>query len=97
MSHDEIAALLTQSAANLKIDLKEDVGKVSYYAAERMDHLATIANEPGYDEAVKAARDSIMIKAGIAGANEGTAADAEFRGIVHGMLWAGAKAAVGLL
>lgn len=69
-------------------DLKVSTLEAATYTAQRADHLATIAatGEPGLDEAVEAARDSVLTFLGIEAVAAADAADARIVGLVHGAL-----------
>ena len=68
-------ASLTNSAAD-----------VAEYAAGRSAYLATLVGQPGFEEAVVAERQSVMLHAGIAAVNEADQIDAALAGVIEGAL-----------
>lgn len=88
----EFERLLKEAAGRLGRDLTGNLDEVRAYASERMLHLSTIINEPGYEEALLAERDAVAMKAGLAAVDAGDAADAELRGLIAGALGVAARA-----
>lgn len=82
MITSQLAAFAEQTGR----DLKADVAAVGAYAAERAAHLATLAGQPGFEDAALAERDNVVLKAGIAAANRGDATDQRLIGIIQGTL-----------
>ena len=87
----ELAELLESTAQRLGTDLQEDVLAIREYASERMLHLSTCVDQPGYDQALIAERDSVALFAGISAVHVADAADRELLGIVAGALAIGAR------
>lgn len=71
---------------DLKIGSEEARAEIAAYAAERADSLALAVGEPGYDEALIAARDSVALKAGIVAVDEADEVDANILGLIAGLL-----------
>lgn len=59
---DELGALLREQADQLGVELAGDYNDAVAFAAERAAHLSTITHEPGFDEAVRAERDSVVLR-----------------------------------
>lgn len=84
----EFKALFDESLTRLGGNIKTTSDELSTYASAHADRLATILsnNEPGFDQAVIAARDAVALKAGLlAGATAG-AIDREWLGLIAGGL-----------
>jgi len=58
----EIGLLLSEQADQLGIELSGDYEEAVQFATERAVHLSTITHEPGFDEAVQAERDSVVLR-----------------------------------
>jgi hypothetical protein len=87
-TREEFKALFDETLTRLGGNLKVTSDELSKYAAERADKLATILsnNEPGFDQAVIAARDSVALKAGLAAGATAGAIDREWLGLIAGGL-----------
>ena len=85
---DAIAASLRETGGSLKTSSAE----VAAYAATRAAHLATISNEPGFDEALIAERDNVLAFAGVSAVRNADAVDARIIGLIHGALAVGVAA-----
>lgn len=83
---------LGQRLDELLASYRGGLNSVREYAAQRMLDLADALGEPGYEEAVKAARDSIALEAGMAAVDAADATDREMLGAIGGFLTAGAEA-----
>jgi len=68
--------------------------EIAIYATEQAVKLSQLVDQPGYAEAVIAARDSIALRAGIAASDTADASDSRILGILEGALFMGAKALV---
>lgn len=91
---EEFKLTLQGASKRLGRHLTENMSEVGSYAGERMKHLATIVDEPGFALALVAERDSVAVKAGISTVDGADAADVELRGIILGALAIGARALV---
>lgn len=69
--------------------------EVAAYAAEQAAMLKNVANQPGYHQAVLAARDNVALKAGIKASEQADATDSRIIGIIEGALFMGAKVLAG--
>ena len=83
---DQLAALIKEHAEELDDSLTGDLKVVAAYANERLQHLKSIANQPGFRLAVIAERDSIALKAAGRAIDQAVAADARLIGIVDGAI-----------
>lgn len=89
---NELGKLLSDAVKETGQDLKGDLQVVTAYAAERTAVLATLVGQPGFEEAVRAERDNVALKAGIASVAAADAFDQRVVGIIQGALFIGAKA-----
>lgn len=80
------AQLIAGEAAAVGKQISANLDEVRAYAAERMLHLSTIVGERGYEEALVAERDSVLLRLGIAAVNSADAADQRIIGAVAGAL-----------
>ena len=87
----EFEELLTSTIQGTSISTAE----VAAYAAEQAAKLKNVANQPGYHEAVKAARDNVALKAGINASEQADATDSRILGVIEGALFMGAKVLAG--
>ena len=92
---DELLALLKAAAAELGDLGLENLDDARAYAAERARHLATLVNEPGFDEAVTAERDAVLLRLGISAVDTADSADQRVIGMLHAALQIAAKALSG--
>ena len=88
----DFVELLERTAKETGRSLKASAVEVATYAADRAAYLATISGEPGFEQAVKAERDSVTLRAGIAAVAEADAIDQRVVGIIHTGLLIGARA-----
>lgn len=84
---DRLKAELEDAGADIETDCEE----LRLYVAERTNHLSTIVDQPGYELALIAERDSIALKAGIFAVNAGVAAEQRWTGMIQGVLITVAK------
>ena len=82
----ELEALLTDAIAETGASLQQGAAELAAYAAERAAHLATLVDDPGFQEAVRAERDAVALKAGITAVQQADAADARIVGVIQGAL-----------
>lgn len=92
----DVQTLLRDSLRELQADLQLDLADLATYTAQRTAHLSTIAGLPGFDEAVIAERDAIALRAGINAVNAADKVDSRLIGLLHGVLFLGAKMAAGV-
>lgn len=78
--------LLETAARETGAQLKRSAFEVAAYTAQRTAHLASIAGQAGFAEAVTAERDAVATFAGIRAVAEADAADHRILGIIEGAL-----------
>ena len=71
---------------DLKLGAEEARSELALYASERAAALSLSVGEPGYQEAVTAARDSVALKAGIVAVGQADQADQHTLGLIAGAL-----------
>ena len=91
-----ISDLLKNALRETGRDAQANLDEVRVYTAQRLIHLATCVGQPGYEEALVAEKDNVLLKAGIAAVNVADAADAKIIGIVVGAMSVGAHAIAGV-
>jgi len=87
----QIVGLIEAAAARLGRTLGEDAAELGSYAADRARHLAGLVGQAGFEEALLAERDAVILKAGLLAIAAGDAADAELAGIIGGALGMAAR------
>ena len=92
---DELLALLKSAADELGDLGLENLDDARAYAAERARHLASIVSEPGFDEAVIAERDAVLLRLGISAVDTADGIDQRVIATVHTVLRIAAKALSG--
>jgi len=83
---DDILVQLKAQAAEVGQDLADTGEALAVYTAERLDHLALIAGEAGFEEAVVAERDNVALKATTDAVTEADAIDARVMAVLRGGL-----------
>jgi hypothetical protein len=83
---EALAELLKQHAEETSTSIKGDLQQIAAYANQRLAHLRSIVNEPGYRRAVIAERDSIALQAAGRAIDQADAADARLVGIIDGAI-----------
>jgi hypothetical protein len=73
---------LKETGASLSISTKE----LATYMHARAVHLASIAAEPGYDQALRAERNNVALKAGIIASGQLSSIDSRILGLIQGIL-----------
>jgi hypothetical protein len=86
--------LLEDALEETGLALKQRAQSIAVYMAERAAHLATIAHEPGFEQAVRAERNSVALRAGLSMSAEAESLDQRIIGIIQGALRIGAAALV---
>ncbi len=89
---EDIIGLIRQNAVEAGVDLAESLTEATAYAAERAEHLASIVGEIGFEEAVQAERDSVLLRATSDAIQSADQIDARLLGIVEGAMTLGARA-----
>lgn len=91
---DAIKETLDTALDEIGVDLKQETAAIAAYAAERATFLASIVGQPGYAEAVRAERDNVALRAGIATVAQATSAEQRLLGVLQAALQMGAAALV---
>lgn len=78
--------LIKQAAKDTGVALKMDAKALALYADQRAAHLVTLIGQNGYEDAVIAERDAVILKAGIASVNAADRMQARFIGVLEGAL-----------
>jgi hypothetical protein len=82
---------LAEHLDRLLREVRAESNSVRIYAAEIMADLAAAVGEPGYNEALLAARDAIALRAGVSAVDSADAADREVLGLIYGFLAGGVR------
>lgn len=77
---------ITDAARRLGVELHGSADKFHELGATLILNLELAFGEPGYDEALLAARDILALEAGINAVDMGDAAAAELKGVIFGFL-----------
>jgi len=88
--------LLEDTAKEMGRDLKGDLDSVRAFSAQRMAHLAGAIAEPGFQEALKAEKDAIILRAAGQAVKNADAVDQRLHSIVETALLIGSRALMGL-
>lgn len=89
---EQIMNLLRDESIAARDDLMAASEKVAEYAAEQAEQLAEIIGEEGFELAVIAARDNVLMQAGVNLVAQADASDARFVGLLQGAISLGARA-----
>ena len=89
---DQLIGTLNASAERLGTSFAEALEGQRQYISTTMLELSSAVEEPGFEEVLIAARDSIALNAGIAATEEADAVDMELIGILTGGLAIAARA-----
>lgn len=73
---------LKETGASMSASAKE----VAQFMHERALHLSAIAGQPGFDQALRAERNSVAMRAGLKLADNAELADQRLVGLIQGML-----------
>ena len=92
---NDLGAQLEATAQRLGMSLEGNADAWRAYAAERMLHLSTIIDQPGYAEAVATEAINVAMQAAGGAVNSADALDREIVGTVTGGLVVGARALSG--
>ena len=88
----ELIDLLRDAAHETGYELREELlVPVAAYTAERASFLSTLIGQPGFSEAVRAERDNVALKAGIAAVGSADKIESRLIGIVQAILAIGAR------
>jgi len=96
-TRQEFRDLFDQSVERLETNLQISTDDLAAIAAEESDRLARILenNEPGFEQALIAARDNVALRAGLAVGAFASGLDREWLGLIAGALRFAAGAAAG--
>lgn len=94
---EEIKAILLSAGKDLSDEARDRAGSVAAYAQERAAHLATLVGQPGFEEALKAERDNVALRAGLDLSEQAKSTDAKTIGVIHGLLGILSKVLAGAL
>lgn len=84
--------LLKDAVKETGVELRQSAADVAAYMGTRAVHLASISHEPGFEQAVRAERNSCALFAGIETAATADKADQRMLGFLQGLLGMGAAA-----
>lgn len=87
---EELKALLEDAVDETSGQMSMAADEAADYIAARAQHLAAAVGQAGFDEAVRAERNSVALHIGIMGVGNAAEVEARFVGIVHGALRIGA-------
>lgn len=82
----QFESMLKDAVAETGVRLKDTPRALALYMAERTLHLSTIAHEPGFEQAVRAERNSVALRAGIETHAQASALDFQLLGLIQGGL-----------
>ena len=88
---EDFMVQLEAAGRRLGRSASKDFKRVGAYAGERAKHLAKCYGKPGFDEAVEAEKDNVLLFAGMSAAMVADETDAELKGLMTGMLSLEAK------
>lgn len=89
---EEFVRQIEGTAARLGLTLEGNMDEVRALTSERMMHLSTIVDEPGYGEALLAETLRIALRAAGGAVDSADALDRELVGTIGGLLAMGARA-----
>lgn len=93
----ELLALFADALSEVRVDLAAaaNLDSVAQYASERAAHLSTLVDQPGFEQAVRAERDAVMLQLANTIVKRADVADRLARerltGLVQGSLAMGAR------
>lgn len=88
---EQLKNLLESALAETGADLQKTVSEVALYAAERTAILATLIGQPGYELAVIAERDNVVLMSGLQAVDQADAVRQRIIGVIQGALFLGAQ------
>lgn len=88
----EFVRLIEDAVKETGVELTQTAAHVAAYMNERAIHLASISGQPGFDQALRAERNNVALRAGISVAHNADQADARMLGLFQGLLGMGAAA-----
>lgn len=88
---DELVAMVKEAGEALQIDLRADLAGLSEFVAARVDHLALAVGQPGFDYALAAERDAILLCAASTAVTSADQIDARVASLIAGAIRIGAR------
>lgn len=88
---DDMLTLLRDQAEGFGGELVDAADNATEFAAEQLMLLSQAYSEPGFDQAVVAARDAVAMNAGLEAVAVGDQADARFQEMMTGVMSIGAR------
>lgn len=88
---NDFEAIIEQAVRDTGVSLKTSTKELALYADDQAARLLSLVGQAGYDEAVIAARDNVVLRAGIASVDQADALQARFIGVLQGALGMAAK------
>ena len=79
-----LSDILADAARRLDVELSGSSDRIEEIALHLTSQLITTIGEPGYFEALAAARDILMLEVGLLAVHRGDEVDRELRAIVYG-------------
>lgn len=89
---DELVGVLRSAAQEAGVALKDDLTEVTAFAQERVDHLAQIIGQPGYEQAVRYERDAILLRAAASAVDSADEIDRRVTSALIGAIRVGVRA-----
>lgn len=89
---NDFERILKDAVKETGVELQQSTRAIALYMNERAIHLASISGQPGFEQALRAERNSVALKAGISAAHNADQADARILGLIQGLLGMGAAA-----
>ena len=88
----DIESLLRGIATSAGKQIEADAASLRQYIAEQMIMLSAATGQPGFEEALEASKDSVLLRAGILAVNSADATDAAIVSVIVAGLTTGARA-----
>lgn len=82
----DFVVLFEDAIAETGVSLRAGVVELAAFAAERSAYLATLVDDPGFNMALRAERDAVVLHAGITAVQQADQADERFVGLIQGGL-----------
>lgn len=82
----DLVALIVDEARAVGVEVRADLEDAKAYAAERAEALAAAVGEPGFDEAILAERDNVVLRVAVASVDRADAVDARVLSTAAGAL-----------
>jgi hypothetical protein len=83
--------ILKDAVAALGLSTTVEVSVLARYVEQRSAYLGEIRGQPGWEEAARAERDSVLLRAGISATVAASAAEQQLYGVVLGILLRGTR------